>query len=258
MLQHCVADGKKWLRLDLGSKPDDIKEHLLVNPSEAELESAIQHAGQYVLSQKDRGHWKGGGISIWYSGHGEEQSGAWSLRDTALDAGRLLELLTPIGHQAGGSLGLELGMDSCHSGAFFAYLMEKKQQGPIVARDMYVSCLPDEVAWEMDTLGHGALAYTLFHPGNAHVDHNRLALAVRQGDEAYIRMATHSFVPNPVTYLTEGDQHSFELVSGHEVDVKGAGRFDLTDAFSAKELISKLATAGNAQPGEDLSDKVAS
>lgn len=255
LLKHCVADCRKWLKLEPDVEADGIKEFFLEDPDTEELERAIQQAGKYVLAQKESDYWNGGGISIWYSGHGENSTGAWSLRDGSYTAQALVEILRPIGNEAGGSLGLEVGMDSCHSGAFFAHLMEQAQDAPLAPRDMYISCLPSQASWEIDSLGHGALAFTLFHQGNAHVDSRRLAEAVKEGDTEYLRMATHAFVPNPVTYLTEADQICFELMSGHSITVEGGDGFELPEAFSASKLIDLLEAAGMTQPGEEVTSE---
>ena len=79
---------------------------------------------------------------------------------------------------------------------------------------------------------------------------------MRDRDDAYVRLATQAFVPNPVTYLTEGDQTSFELVSGHRVVLKGAGEFELPARFTGAQLVELLGRAGEAEPEQDLSDSM--
>lgn len=106
----------------------------------------------------------------------------------------------------------------------------------------------------VDDLGHGALTFTLSHRGNAHVDDAKLARAVEEGDRAYIASALHSFVPNGVTWLTEGDQHPVEVVNGHDVRVIGAGRFKLAErSFEFHELLDALERASHASLYEEIS-----
>ncbi len=212
-----MADCRAWLGLDPDRDANGTTQFLLENPSVDDIRAAISEAGNYVLAQRDKPLWNGGGLSIWYSGHGTPGSGAWALNGGDLGGRDLVELLGPLAQVAGGDLGLELALDSCHSGAFFAHLLEEEQDAPFTARDMYISSLPEEVSWELEELGHGVMAFTLLNRGNAHVDQRRLARAVRDRDDAYVRFASQAFVPNPVTYLTEGDQTSCELVSRHRV-----------------------------------------
>jgi hypothetical protein len=86
--------------------------------------------------------------------------------------------------------------------------------------------------------------FTLKNPGNGHVDDSKLAEAVQNNDQTYIRTALQGFVPNPVTYLTEGEQHSIELRNGHLMEVKGSGSFELpVKRFSAEQLTDTLERA---------------
>jgi len=96
------------------------------------------------------------------------------------------------------------------------------------------------------------LTFTLKNTGNAHVDHWKLGEAVHNNDEQYVRMALQGFVPNPVTYLTEGEQHSFNLINGHHLEVHGAGYFELPpfESFDSTQLIDALERARDAGHSE--------
>lgn len=87
-------------------------------------------------------------------------------------------------------------------------------------------------------------------PGNAHVDQEQLAKAVEQRDEGYLQLALQRFVPNPVPYLTEGDQHSLDLINGHWLEIKGWGRVDVLGDVCLDELLYALEQVrGNPEPG---------
>ena len=238
VLDHCLADCRRWL----DHQPYG-HQLLLENPSARDLESALSESRDYLLAERARGTWSGGGVSIQFSGHGACPTGAWSLRDAVVTARDVMELLAPIGRVAGGKLGLELMLDSCFSGAFFCELMLLETSAPIVARDMAIGALPSQEAWELDELGHGAHTFAFLNRGNAHVNQEMLAEAVRRKDDAYVRLATQGFVPNPVTYLTEGDQTSFELVNGHLLEVEGAASFEVHGVSSAQQLADLIERA---------------
>ena len=78
------------------------------------------------------------------------------------------------------------------------------------------------------------------HPGNTHVEPHRLARAVDQNDEEYLRLALHAFVPNPVTYLTRGDQHSLEVLNGNHLTIKGNGTVEIGDTVTLSRLVAAV------------------
>jgi hypothetical protein len=89
----------------------------------------------------------------------------------------------------------------------------------------------------LDTV-HSLSAWPI--PENAYVDRQRLALAVERGDEAYLRMALQGYVPNPVSYLTERDQHSIDLVNGRHLEVKGCGNIAVVRKVSLDQLLETM------------------
>jgi hypothetical protein len=95
----------------------------------------------------------------------------------------------------------------------------------------------------MDWLGHGAFTFQLVNTGNSYVDRNELAKAVDNREMRTIVKALQGFtIPNPVAFLTAGRQHSVELVSGHYLQIQGAGGIELADHFGTLTKIG-LATS---------------
>jgi hypothetical protein len=119
----------------------------------------------------------------------------------------------------------------------------------ITVVDGFAAAMHDEFAWELNNLGHGALTFSMRYPGNDHVDMDALARAVNENHQSYLRFALQAFVPNPVTYLTEGDQHSIDAINGHRVEVKGGGSVELGSRASVEELLEGLEWARTAPLG---------
>lgn len=116
--------------------------------------------------------------------------------------------------------------------------------------DGFAACLHDEEAWELDSLGHGVLTFTMRNPGNSHVDSKRSSRAIRTGtDQAYVAIALQAFTPNPVTYLSAGKQNSIDVINGHALQVVGAGEVELSGEATVAQLSAALEWARDADPG---------
>jgi hypothetical protein len=229
---------------------------MLVDPTVTQFLSAVHLASQYVQRSRGEGNWNGGGITFFFSGHGTAGNGALVLKDGQIVASDLVRLLVQSSPRHDGtSLGVELFLDSCYSAAFLAEFVAASDDTIIAPRDMWAASLHDELAWELDELGHGALTFAVLMQGNGYVDHDALAYAVHTGEDRYIRMALKSFVPNPVTFLTERDQHEVRLTNGHYLEVVGAGACELADAerVSRDQILDVLDRARKARRRELLS-----
>jgi hypothetical protein len=218
-------------------------------PSVKEFRAAIASAMDVLATRSTRDGWNGGGISFAYAGHGAETSGALVLADGEYTGQELADAVAGRFGDRHHRLGIELLLDSCYSGAF---LIDFVSHAPpnVVLRDCYLACLHDQCAWEMEELGHGAMTFTLKHPGNSNANPARLATAVRMKDNAAIAAALHAFVPNGVEWLTEGDQSMILVTSGHNVQVCGAGDFELPDVVTADRFKDALRRAAAAPYNE--------
>ena len=92
-----------------------------------------------------------------------------------------------------------------------------------------------------------ALADAICHPGNpdrfAIID----AFAAALNDEDRIRPALQAFVPNPVTYLTEGEQTSVDLINNHHLEINGGGSFEIPEVVTMGEFL-RLLNKARAEP----------
>ena len=164
-LEHTVRDAESVYALFRESEPDlpDELHRLLIDPTVRDVERALRDVSSTGSNI---------GLDLFFAGHGEEETDNLVLKDGTLSPTRLLEL-----HGGQGSIGVWL--DSCYSGAF---LLRLAIEGWPWLVDGFASCLPDEVCFEMDTLGHGVFTYTRLHPGNAHVDKERFNQAILAND----------------------------------------------------------------------------
>ena len=53
------------------------------------------------------------------------------------------------------------------------------------------------------------------------------------------------------TYLTEGDQHSIDVINGHRVNVRGGGSIGLSEAPQLGALLGALEWARSAEHGSN-------
>lgn len=264
-LEHVLADARHWRESfsDAGKDQSDGNRSTidplvitLENPTQAVVNDAIAECGSFLQQFRERPDWSGGSFYFAFAGHGTEE-GDLVLTDGELTSDELVELIAasvepdpPIRRRLG------LVFDSCFSGLTLARIMLHPLHGSRVSiLDGFAAAMHDELAWEIDALGHGALTFTMANPGNAHVDRDRLARAVEQGDERYLRLALQGFVPNPVSYLTEADQHSLDLLNGHLLEVKGLGSVDVLGDVSLDQLLTALEQV-RANPEPWLGNKI--
>jgi len=248
-LAHVTADGEFFF-----AKLFEPSDHYrligprlhLVDPTIRDVQEALQRIRDCPEPQHQDG--RRHTMNVAYSGHGQPTHGSWVLRDGVFTAPQLIQILTESWKVTSDALRVDLFIDACFAGAFLAEAIASRSVDSCVRiRDAHLACLHDESAWEMSSLHHGALTFVLKHPGNAHVDSARLARAVDEGDEQYIRASLHSFVPNPVTYLTQGDQHTIVVTGGHHCEVQGGGYFEIPNRhLPAQELCRALSRARRA------------
>lgn len=241
-LAHVLADASHWAREFDPGESETKQVVLLENPDRAAVLAAIAEAGGFLRHHEGQPGWRGGQINLAFSGHGTD-SGDLVLADGELSPDEILETIAesspaPANHTC---LRLAVVLDCCFSGRTLARtLLHRLHSTHFLLIDGFAAALHDELAWELDSLGHGALTFTMRNRGNAHVDQNRLARAVEEQDEEYLRLALQAFVPNPVTYLTEGDQHSIDLINGHSLEIKGCGGIGLLDGLVLDQLLEKM------------------
>lgn len=261
-LVHVLADATHWhtsFRRDaegwsekrqVGADPHFL---LLENPTRAQVMSAIQECGDFLDQFKEQPDWNGGSFYFAFAGHGTDE-GNLVLADSDLSPDSLVEVIAATVDPNPSKRRLGLVLDSCFSGLALARIIVHPLHHELISiPDGFAATLHDELAWELDSLGHGAFTFTMQNRGNAHVDENVLAKAVQQGDEAYLRLALQGFVPNPVTYLTEGDQHSLDLTNGHWLEIKGWGSVDVLREVSLDELLSAVdEVSRNPHPGHHI------
>lgn len=240
-LAHVVADAEYWAKQFRSGESQANHVILLRNPTRAQVLASMAEAGSYLYQHKGESGWGGGQINLAFAGHGTE-AGELVLADDSLSADEIAKTIvehTWTGHEP--RLRLSVVLDCCFSGRTLAELILHPFHGlHYLLIDGFAAALHDELAWELEAWGHGALTFTMRNPGNVHVDPKRLARAVEENDEQYLRLALQAFVPNPVTYLTEGDQHSIDLISGHALQIKGCGTLDVLGQPTIDQLLRAI------------------
>lgn len=105
---------------------------------------------------------------------------------------------------------------------------------------------------ELDRVGHGVLELLdgcqadEFRPGTHRMEEEtKLARAVREGDEQYLRWALHRHTP-PCD-VTQGDQTAVEVTSGWHMEAQGGGTVDLDGDLTLPRVLDALERARNAE-----------
>jgi hypothetical protein len=234
----------------------DLIHYELTEPSKLELISTIKEITSLLgSSEAKRGEKKV--FNIIYAGHGQTTDGSWMLGNETFSGQELHKIISETYEANNFKLHIDLILDSCYSSRFLIDFMVSSQEHEFVYPfDCVVSSLPDEKSWEMDFLKHGAMSFHLTNNGNSYVDSAELARAIDQQDFRIIVKSLQGVtVPNPVTLLTNGRQHSVILTSGHHIEVQGAGHIELDEHFGAlthTDLSETLARA-KAAYGQDVS-----
>ncbi len=191
---------------------------LLIDPTVGQLEEEVRRVSR-TLREFPQGQT---GIDFAFFGHGRPNTGALVLRGGDFSASRLLGLQTDdVDVRAGGSRGLALFLDSCFAGSFLAHLVHQayiEHRELFLVFDALLSSQPDETSWELSFLEHGAFTYTFLYRGSRHVNFREFQEAIDRQDQRVIARCLQGLVSgmaDATSYLTQGKQHSIEIVSAH-------------------------------------------
>lgn len=202
----------------------------LENPTKSEVEKAFDKIN-LILSKYPQ---KKTGIDIFFAGHGEFPAGSLVLKDHNLSVKELIELVSVPLDKNQGERGLGLILDSCYAGSFLIDVVVELEEPNSGIRlfDARVSSMHDEKSWELSFLEHGAFTFAILNPGNQYLEKNELAKAIERKDNRVIAKCLQGMVgmvASPVSFLTQGKQHSIDCMKGGHFSVDGHGSFSLFD-----------------------------
>ena len=206
----------------------------LIAPTTSQVLNSIRETVECLLQRKATPGRKNV-FNLIYAGHGRPSDGAIELSDGALSGEDFYHALVENYSDCPNKLHVDIVLDSCYSARFLIdFIVSSQANETVYGFDCNVSSLPDEKSYEMDFIEHGAFSFSLTHPGNSYVDATELARAVDKQDlRTIVKSLQGITVPNPVAFLTNGRQHSMELISGHHLSIHGAGSIELSDHFGA-------------------------
>jgi len=263
-LAHVEADARYWhARLpeerasfweDEDRAPPEFRDTLLIAPARQEVLDALYQASVAVEAFSAEPDWGGGGVDFVFAGHGLPD-GRLVVTDGAVSASEVIDAVLEPRQDSREKRRLALVLDCCHSGRTLAeVVVDKRQETDFLLIDGFAACMHDELSWELDLLGHGVLSCAMgakpmgTDPAIDRMEEEvKLARAVREGDEKYLRGALHRHTPNPVTYLTEGDQTSVEVMNGWHIEAKGGGTVDLLGDLTLARVLDALERARTAE-----------
>jgi hypothetical protein len=256
-LKFTEADAAAWKRVfdneDAGG--DDAPPPfytVLSNPTTTQLQQAVLDCHDFLDQFSADAAWGGGSLHFVFAGHGTTR-GDLVLSDGKLPADDLMALLSR--RTPGSPISRRLGvvLDSCYSGLTLARMLtHEAHTRDALLVDAFAAAMHDEQAWEIPDLGHGALTYAMTAANEKFVigGDDELALAVETQDEAAMRRKLFRMVPNPVSYLTQAEQHSLDLINGHALELKGLGTLEIEGTPSVNEVCGALERLrDSAEPG---------
>lgn len=258
-LAHVEADARHWHEVFQSEKssPSPVGSHaLLIEPMRSEVLDALCGVSEAVETFAAEDDWGGGQVDFAFAGHGTPD-GQLVVRDGVISAREILDAVLAPSRANGEKRRLSLVLDSCYSGRTLAeVVVDERQASDFLLIDGFAACMHDEVAWELDLLGHGALSFAMGArtdarkgPDASTHDQTSLARAVRERNDAATRAALCRHTPNPVTYLTDGDQCAVEVINGWHIGPQGGGSIELLGHLSVPSVLNALERARSADDG---------
>lgn len=208
--------------------------HRLVNPSRAQILEAVAEGGEYLSAHQGRPEWDGGSMNFVYAGHGDPGTGSWVCHDGVISGVELADAVARSVIPNPRRCRIDLIMDSCFSGAFFADLLGHSW-GPQADRlfpcAAFGAALSDELAWEFEEQGHGAFTYAF-------------QKQFRSTKNISEQPAEPDLRNGLVRLMTDGEQNVFEYENGN-LEVLGAGHVDFStyDSLTSSQVRAAMCAA---------------
>lgn len=247
-LKHAVDDVRAWAAHFHGGAHDEgdvVNHHVVLESATA---GALQDAIADAIDRLDF-HFEdsaGGSLNLVYSGHGAT-NGDLVLVDRLVSPDELMEWCA--GGRAGGNgktRHLRTVIDSCYSGLTLCRLvMHPHHLRRVVVRDGFAACLPSEEAFELRSLGHSVLTYTMLRPGT------RLLQKMLEGTltaEEFKELKASN--RETTEYLTNGKQHSLDIINGHAISQRGSTKrsVEVLDIETLDELVQAVTSLPRRRP----------
>ncbi|MFQ5686830.1 MAG: caspase family protein [Candidatus Scalindua sp.] len=225
-------------------KENCIENRKLINPSVGDVNESLEEIIVKINQiEKTSSQYA---LVIYFAGHGHIDYGAMYLSNGMLNAEEIYNQVKC--YYQGDRLQMDFIIDSCHSGRFIAHALRTQQEdhdSKIYLYDLWASCFPDEKSFELKVAEHGAYTYCFLNKGNVHVKQAELAkvinnITVNEETNSIDKKCVREIfkhiqgagIPNPVTLLTLGKQHSFNIYRSHHVAVDGGASFEVPDKIT--------------------------
>jgi hypothetical protein len=237
-LRYAVDDVRAWAAKLYGPEvghEDVVNYHVLLESASAgDLQDAIADAiDRLDLHFEDSA---GGSLNLVFSGHGSPD-GDLVLADRLVSPDEVMEWC------AAGRAGenektrhLRTVIDSCYSGLTLCRMVKHPHHwSRLVVRDGFAASLPSQEAFELRSLQHSVLTYTMVRAGNA-LWESAEKMTAEEFKEA------NASQRETTQYLTNGQQHSLDIINGHSISLRGsAAKFvEVLDTETLDELVEAV------------------
>jgi hypothetical protein len=242
-LDFALTDVRAWaehFRGDDGGHADVVDHHVVLESATSEdLRDALAEAAEKLDFYFDES--RGGSLNFVYSGHGTTD-GDLVLADRLVSPDELMEWCSAGRAGEGGKTRhLQMVIDSCYSGLTLCRMvLHPAHWSRLVIRDGFAACLPSEEAFELRSLKHSVLTYTALKQ----IKHMNIGMAqhISADDVKQLKRGQRETSPN----LTNGQQHSLDIINGHYVSLRDSAGSDLEIPDDA--TVEQLAEALDALP----------
>jgi putative transposase len=123
-------------------------------------------------------------------------------------------------------------------------LRDGRQKTDFLLIDGFAASMHDELAWELDGQGHGALTFGMAAKTELLSELLRGTALQNAGSIASV----HERAAKAATLLTERDQTPVEVINGWHTEAHGGGHIDLDADLSVPVVLSALVRARAAEP----------
>ncbi len=243
-LAHTDADARYWHEEFKREAPRVDFHVLLVEPTRLDVLVALYNASLAVEAFSHESDWGGGQVNFAFAGHGSE-AGDLILRDGGISAADMLEAILAPARENRVKRRVAVVLDSCHAARVLTdFVVDGRQKTDFLLIDGFAASMHDELAWELDGQGHGALTFGMAAKTELLSELLRGTALRNAGSIASV----HERAAKAATLLTERDQTPVEVINGWHIEAHGGGHIDLDADLSVPVVLSALVRARAAEP----------
>lgn len=205
----------------------------------SDVRDALTEAGVRLREWSLEEDWDGGGLAIYYMGHGDCEPFALCLRDGDLLAADLAAWVAALVPDARQPLDLDLVLDSTFASGVVGEFALANDWDRVVLDDVVAASLHDDSAWECDSVAHGLMTWSYKLKGHRGRAFFSLQECRTKEEAEEVRTYLRESEGDPVKSLSGGEQNLLTVYKGGLVEVAGAS-FEVPESGFTIEAWCKM------------------